>query len=240
MEDLITLCRRNEYLNALNPEPKGRREVAEALGKSESTVRKHMKGLEEEGIIRKTGDGYVLTRFGETVRAKLRDAQRACEAREAVEALDAPSEVLSDARFTLPRKHVPTEPLEEFTRHIVGADEMRGLVPVIFPRYLGFHHEQILGGMAAEFVVERGIFEYLRENHGDILDESFEHGTRLYVTDDELSHGLALLNDTRVGVLIYDGEESVLGYASFVSPRARAYFEKIYEGHKEEAELFEP
>jgi len=240
MDDLITLCRRNEYLNALNPEPKGRREVAETLGKSESTVRKQMKGLEDEGIIRKTSDGYVLTIFGETVRTKLRDAQRACEAREAVEALDAPSEVLSDARFTLPRKHVPTEPLEEFTRHIVEADEMRGFVPVLFPRYLGFHHEQILDGMDAEFVVERGIFEYLREDHEGILKESLEHGTRLYVTDDELSHGLALLNDIRVGVLVYDGEGSVLGYASFVSPRAREYFEKVYEERREEAELFEP
>jgi len=237
---MITLCRRNEYLNTLNPDPKGGREVAETLDKSESTVRKHMKGLEDEGIIRKTTDGYVLTIFGETVRAKLRDAQSACEARKAVEALDAPSEVLSDARFTLPRKHVPTEPLEEFTMHIVEADEMRGFVPVLFPRYLGFHHEQILDGMDAEFVVERGIFEYLRENHEGILKESLEHGTRLYVTDDELTHGVALLNETRVGVLVYDDDGNVLGYASFESVRAREHYEGVYEERREGAELFEP
>jgi predicted transcriptional regulator len=240
MEDTTFLCRRHEYLDAVNPEPKSKREVADALDKSPSTARKHMKKLEGQGIVEKTEDGYTLTDFGETIRAKLRGAQRTYEAKEAFEALDAPSGVLAHARFVPSRRHVPTEPLEEFTRHIVEADELRGLVPVLFPRYLGFHHEQILGGMDAEFMMERGISEYLCEEHGDVLEESVKHGTRLYVTDEEMSHGLALLDKTRVGVLVYDDEGGVLGYVSFASSRAWEHFESVHEERKKQAERFEP
>ncbi|MCX2819323.1 hypothetical protein EGH25_08150 [Haladaptatus sp. F3-133] len=182
----------------------------------------------------------MLTEFGEAVRTKLRDAQRAYEAKEIAEALDATSEVLARARFTLPRKHMPTEPLEEFARHIVETDEMRGLVPVLFPRYLDFYHEQIRDGLDAEFVVEREIFEYLREKHTEALSESIEHGTRFYVTDDELSHGLALLDNMRVGVLVYDDEGGVLGYVFFASTRAREHFKGVYEDSKYDAERFKP
>ena len=226
-------------MDAVNPETKDRHEVAGSLDKSLSTVRKHLNELENQGIVEMTGEGYRLTRFGEAVRTKLRNAQRTYEAKEVAEALDAPSDVLARARFFLSQRHVPTEPLEEFTRHVLEAEGMRGLVPVLFPRYLGFHHEQILGGMDAEFVVERDIFEYLRENHGEILRESFEHGTRLYVTDDELSHGVALLDETRVGVLVYDDGGNVLGYASFASSRARKHYESVYEERRWRAERVE-
>jgi len=238
MDDLITLCRRYSCLDALNPETKDKREVAEELDKSSSTTYKHLRELAKHNVVKKTNDGYRLTNFGKVMRAKLEDAERAYEAQEVIEALNAPPEILSQGEYVPTQKHVPTGSLEEFTRHLKKAEDMCGLVPVLFPRYLDFHHQQILDGLDAEFVVEREVFEYIREEHGDIVNESLEYGTRLYVTDAELPHGLALIDDTRVGVLVYNDSGHVLGYASFASPRAREHFEEVYEEHREGAERF--
>jgi len=224
MDDLITLCRRYGCLDIVNPETKDKREVAEALGKSPSTAYKHLRELAEHNVVKKTNDGYTLTNFGRVMRAKLKDAERAYDAEEAIEALDAPPEILSQGEFVPSCEHVPYGPIEEFGEHVEHADEVRGLVPVLFPRYLDFYHGQILDGLDAEFVVEHDVFEYIREEHSDILKEALGHGTRLYVTDDELPHGLALLDKSRVGVLVYDDSGHILGYASFTSPRAREHY----------------
>jgi predicted transcriptional regulator len=101
MEDLMTLCRRYGYLDVLNPEPKEKREVAEALGKSPSTARKHLRELAESNVIERTEDGYILTDYGEVVRAKLREAERTYDAKGVIEAFDAPPEILSQGEFVL-------------------------------------------------------------------------------------------------------------------------------------------
>ncbi|MCX2819324.1 winged helix-turn-helix domain-containing protein [Haladaptatus sp. F3-133] len=54
MDKLIALCRRHEYLDAVNPKPKSKSEVADSLNKSVSTARKHLKELEGQGIVKKT------------------------------------------------------------------------------------------------------------------------------------------------------------------------------------------
>lgn len=236
----MTLCRRYGYLDVLNPEPKEKREVADTLGKSPSTAYKHLKELAESNVIERTEEGYALTKYGEVVRAKLRQAERAYDAEEVIEAFDAPPEILSQGEFVPSRKYVPNSPIEQLGKRVDNAEKMRGLVPVLFPRYLDFYHGQILDGLDAEFVVEREVFEYIRDEHAEILRESVEHGTRYFVTDDELPHGLALLDEVHVGVLVYDDDGHVLGYASFASPRARKYFEEVYENHMEGAERFEP
>ena len=240
MDDLLTVCRRYAYLEAIGSGNRDKREVADDTGKSPSTVRKHLGELVDLDVIEETDDGYTLTRYGEVVSANLRDAERAYESEEAVEALDAPAEVLSQGRFVPSRKHVPYSPIEEIGEHVKNAETIRGLVPVLFPPYLRFYHRQILDGMDAEFVIEREVIEYIREQHHDMMEEASQHGARFFVTDDDLPCGLALLDRCRVGALVYDDNGNVLGYASFTSRSAREHFESMYEDCKEDAERFEP
>jgi predicted transcriptional regulator len=240
MDSLLTVHRRYGYLEAITSGNRDKSAVAEYLGKSSSTVRKHLGELVDLGVVEETDDGYTLTKYGEVVRANLKDAELAYEAEEIIEALDAPAEVLSQGRYVPSRKHVPNSTIGEIGEHVKNADTVRGLVPVLFPPYLGTYHGQVLDGLDAEFVMEREVLEHIRDEHGDMMDEASQNGTRFFVTDSKLSHGLALLDEHRVGVLVYDDDGHVLGRASFASRSAREHFEAMYEGCKENAERFEP
>jgi predicted transcriptional regulator len=240
MADMMDVCRRHDYLKLLGGAPANRRDVAEELGKSPSTARKHLRELEGAGLVKRTNDGYLLTAFGEVASAKIEEAEATTCSGKVLEHLQAPTDVLSRMRYSSSERGVPHEPVEELAGHVSDADGLRGLTPGLFPRSLETYHELILDGLEAEFVVERDVFEYLRSEHADKLDKSTDRRTHYYVTDDELRHGVALLDEYYVGVLVYDDNGGVVGYAHSDSGRVREYYESVFEDQKDAAERYEP
>jgi len=237
---LRSIVRRAEYLEGIRDGKRRRDELSRVVDKSESTVYKQLRDLEESGVVERASEGYRLTDLGHTVCLKLEQATRAIEFSDLFEAVDAPPEVLAKGEFHPADDKAPDEPVSKMEEDAEGADEVRGLAPVVLDRYIENTHRLVTeAGVDAEIVVEDSVMRYIEEKRSRYFDESPKDSTSVHVTDESLPYGLVLVDETLAGVVVYGEKGSTLGYARFESAEAYDWFEGVYEEHREKAETVE-
>ncbi|MDZ7689464.1 MAG: hypothetical protein U5J64_12290 [Halobacteriales archaeon] len=234
---LEAVVKRSEYLEEIIDGKRRRDELGEALDKSGSTVYKQLRDLEEAGVVKRTSDGYTLTELGRAVCLKVDDVARTFESAELFEKVDVPPEILAEGEFYPGDEKAPDEPVLRMEADAEDADEVRGLTPVVFDRYVENTHRLVTEeGVEAEFVVERTVVEHVKENRHGYFESAVESDAEFYVTDEELPYGLILVDEVLSGVVVYGEKGSTLGYVRFDSPEAHDWFEEVYKKHRHEAE----
>ncbi|MFC6823606.1 helix-turn-helix transcriptional regulator [Halopelagius fulvigenes] len=186
-----------------------RRELAECVDVSRTTLQRNLDTLAAAGWVRRTGRTYEITKAGDAVARAFAELREVVEITERLSPFlrfvprgefDVDVRSLADADIHLPD---PPDPYAIRTRHVRALSEMdecRMAVP-----FTGLHaHEtlrdRIVGhGARAELVVESDAAETLRTKprYASLYDEmTATDRYRVYVHDGPLRYGVALIDDT--------------------------------------------
>jgi predicted transcriptional regulator len=182
---------------------------------ADSTVYKSLRELEDAELIAREEGDYKLTAYGEAVYQKHEEMSRVCEARPLVEHLgdEFDPDTLADFETVLSKSHAPQKPVSRMEDIVDVSETVRGLAPVVTERYVRFARENAVEGLEAEFVLESDVFEHIRSEYPEMLEEQLENGVSSYVAERSLSYGL-LVSDTGVCVILYDDGRIVGGLFS--------------------------
>lgn len=106
------------------------------------------------------------------------------------------------------------EPLTEFTESITpDLNQFRGIVPVVNPAYIQEFRPLLESDVQIEIVADRTVLENARLEYKDVLVESLvASNLDMYMTLDDVSTGVAVFDDERAQVGVYD--ENYLHHAS--------------------------
>lgn len=240
--DIIeTLWRRYQYLDLIqNDETQTtRKEIADRLGLSVSTVYKHLKQLEEHNLVREVrndgGRSYVLTTFGDIALERYVDLMKVCcfsspLVDPEIES-ELPSEVVSVCDFYPSVEHAPQKPVKEVRRFLRENDEIRSFASIVLPTYVEMYYENIMDGTEVELVCQERVIEHLRDDYSDYLHGALGSGNLdLWVTDGDIPFGLVVSSEG-VRLVMYEGG-SLVGVMASDDRKGINWGMKVFEKYR--------
>lgn len=126
---------------------------------------------------------------------------------------DARFGLLVDAKIEMAGGARPRRPIEQMADLMKSADQVKAIAPVVFPLLAESLSERILNGtLSAEIIVSDDVLNLLLKEHAEQVSASLESGRCLLLeADEELSFGLALIDDETMCLGIYDELMRLLG-----------------------------
>lgn len=249
-EVLETALARSDVLASLAAAPRHRAELQAEHDLSKTTAHRIVRSFDDQGLLRRTDDGYALTPLGRTVAAAVErfddTVRTACRLAPLLDAFaDAPVELpvehFADARVTRPRPDAPSSPVEQSCELYfrTDSDTIRILDRVRFvpPVFLEQVYEAgVENELTAEAVLPAdlvaGYVEACPDLHRDLPDLPVELGYRVH---EDVPVGLSLY-DEHVELRAYDDETGVpVCMVDTDDPDAVAWAESVYEHYREAA-----
>lgn len=249
---LETALERREILAALADAPYHRQEIQEAFDVSKTTCHRIVRTFDEQGLLRRTDNGYTLSTKGELVAAQAEDyyanVRAACLLAPIAAAFEATPlefdlEHFADARITRPTPDDPTRPINQDFQLFQDSETH---ITVDGNQYIPPLYMEKL----AEIVVDEGMrFEHILPP--DILSDRlsmFEdlHRRQLrgdidamvtYRVCEDVPFGLVLYDHSHVVVRAYDDETgSVTVMADTDDPAAVSWAEDVIGHYRERAQ----
>lgn len=243
---LTDVLRRLPFLTELRGGPRTRRDLAETLGLSRSTVYRATTELTEAGLVERREGRHALTGSGEAVTCDAgRFRNRAISAWRLAPLYETlagcPVEIdpgpFADATVTVAAPDAPYAPVRRFASLVGETDELAGFdTTAVDPSGFRYLADRIRGGMVTEVVYEPPVVERLAATHPEEVETLAACDHLEVLVHDDLPFGLALFDD-RVGLGGYETETGVLRtYVDTDDPDALAWAEDVYERYRAEAE----
>jgi tetratricopeptide (TPR) repeat protein/predicted transcriptional regulator len=240
---LDALLRRAHLMRELRDEPLEKRELADRLDDSRSTIDRAVRELEALDLVERRGSGVATTVTGrlaidwlstvETGLGEIADAGGVLEPLPATAPLEAAAVVGADP--TVAADPTPYRPVERFHDAVGSADRYRAVLPTLDdPRHVRLLYERVVTeGRPAELVVSEELFRTLREEFPRRFAAMADHeGFRLLVGEDIPPFALALLGDgdPTLALVTFTGAGSVHGLLTNDRPAAVRWGESLLEG----------
>lgn len=249
-EVLQTAVDRRDVLAALAAQPHHRRELQTALDLSKTTCHRIVRSLDEQGLLRRSSDGYELTPLGRTVHEQVdrfeggvRTATRLEPLLGAFESapVDLEVDLFVDATVTTPRPDDPSPPVSRFLELFRAAESVRTLDGTSFapPLYVEEMFETAIetggGGVA---ILPKSVVERRFSTHHDLHRRAVEAGVPVpYRIHDAVPFGLTIYDGDHVGLRAYDDETgAVLLFADTDDPLAVDWAEDVFEYYRDRSE----
>lgn len=238
---------RREALKTLGERPLHRRELEERLDVSKTTCHRIIRSFDQHGLLRRTEEGYRLSRLGEVVADELDQATRnVATARElepllsALDATDVDFDVsqFTEATITRAQPDDPYPPIKRFMTLLQRSSTLRSLDRTsIAPLHVDEIFQRIFAGeLTVKAIYPRSVIEKLLSEYPDYHRRASELGRFTYRVHDSISFGMSLFDD-RVGLRAYDTETGTLRlFSDTGNPEAVAWAEDTFTQYYEQAE----
>ncbi|UPV74257.1 DUF1724 domain-containing protein [Halorussus limi] len=244
-DSIGTVVKRGAVLDRLAAGPATKRDLRDELDVSRSTVYKAVRELEDRGLVTETDEGVALTLVGRLLGEERRTFEERVAAVTDSESLlsvlpdDAPvtTDLLVGAETVRGERHAPTRPVEYIDDFVRRTDRIVGFTPVVLPQYVDMFHEEVVGDdLTADLVLEAPVVEYLRESHGERLDEALATG-RLSIrrTDETLPFGLVVAEGEGLVLIIYDEAGDLRGVLLNDTPAALEWGAELFRTYWDRA-----
>lgn len=224
-----------------------RRELAEELEESRSTVYRGLDRLAAVGLATETNGRYAPTKLGKFVYAEyerfLDVVETASSFGDVIERF--PDELLSrdlleEASIHRPVRHAPAVPLKVVEHAVRNADSVEALVPVLLPRTVQLYHDLVTEGrLAAELVLEEPTAAHLLEKYPDEAAEAVATGSlTLLRVPDGLPCGLVVAHGGRptVCVVVYGPSGDAQGVLRSRGEAPLEWAEAVYRRYRADAD----
>ena len=247
-----TLSSRAEWIERLSIQPYAKRDLVDTLDVSRSTVDRGIRDLEVLGLIERSQSGLMSTLYGRLAAQEYRMFERrvdsVLDAQSVLSALAPDAEVdidvLEGAEIVAAgtaAPHIPGSRLEDAIRE---ADRCRLLSRAYsHAESVDLVHERIVRGrMTGALVFGSEVFDHLRSNHAEKLQEWVATGRFDLFAADDLPFGLFLTErtqETQVCLVVYDRDNTIAGLIINDSDAAVEWGERIYRAYEEQAERVE-
>ncbi len=244
LDILFTIARRQRLLSLLTEQPWQKRDLAEELSLSRSTIDRSVRKLESLSLVERDCNGYQLTRAGELLftefQATVDIAASVVEVSDSLSGLpqDAPlsAALLQGATVSEPKPHAPTDQFERIEERILDADWYRGIAVVdVNSRFRHRFIDRVqTGKFDAEVVFTETLFSYLCETDPDWVTEITTSDCPVY-TIPSVPYGLALI-ETAVYLVIFTETGDVAVLIENDSPEAVEWARSAYRTVRNGAE----
>jgi len=186
-------------------------------------VYKALSELEDIGVAQRGDGGYRLTLLGRLLFEQYRQFQRRLDDICAPGTLlailppdmDVPFGLVEGAETFLSERHAPNKPIREIERVVTSASEIKGIGPVVLPRYVELFTDQFTSDeLVGEMLFERPVVDHLRTDYRDDLTAAFESdNVELWATDTTLPYGLVVVEapDPKIIFVVYDSAGEIKG-----------------------------
>lgn len=239
-----SLLKSADLLERLRTGPDHKRELADALGVSKSTVYNWTSELEQYNLLERTAEGYRLTYVGRRMTEQFFDwrerARRLFRLAPLADALprqfDLPPNALEEATVAVTTDD-PDVPTNEFLARLRDARDVSAILPVASSRCLDALAAHVGDDdRTLELVVPTGIRERLLATLRDDGRPS-DRGCLLLVIDEEPSFGLVRFEGTEVavGLTIYSTRGHLVGFVGMSSPESRTWATDVYKAYRRRA-----
>lgn len=243
---LETAVTRKSALAALAEGPHHRQELQKELDSSKATCHRIIRSFDEQGLIRRTDDGYELSELGRTLNAQVRQFEESVRTAwqiesllEGIAALDIEFdiELVTDANIVQAEANDPYPPIKRFLELFRESDTLRNFGPTPIPPTMvdEFFELQFSKGKKIEIikpyrVLSKYVSEY--EDYGRKAGERNQLGCRIH---DDLPFGMSLFDD-HIGLRGYDLDTgTILVSVDTNDPEAVAWGEKVFEHYREQS-----
>lgn len=247
VEVVELLARRARLLELLREEPRLKRDLAEELSVSRSTVDRAVRNLEAHNFVAR-GDTVSLTLEGElALDAFERFVGSVDGLDEATPVLDPLSPtatldvaLLRDATVVTPERDAPQRPTSSYAEEVQRATGVRGFASNVLPSTVDVFHERIVDhGVGVDLTMPEYVLEELLASHGDSVDEALDTGRlTLRTATTTLEFSLLVVDQperTVVCALIY-GDSGLAGVVKNDHEDAVRWAERVYGRIRDDAE----
>jgi len=224
-EKLELVTNREDVLRRLRDAPVHKRDLAEELDHSRSTLDRAVRKLEDRDLVERRDGGYVATAAGRLALDHLDSFRETFADLVDAEAVLAPlppgapitPEAVAGSEAALATEPAPYRPLERVHDELAGADRYRAVVPTLDdPRHVRLLYEHVVtDDRPAELVVSPSVFETFREEYPRRMAALADHDAfRLFVADDTPTFAFGLIGDgpeTTVPVIVFTDSGTVHG-----------------------------
>lgn len=243
-EVVSSLLKAGELLAALQRGPRYKRELADALGVSKSTIYNWTSELETYNLLERTSDGYRLTYVGQRMAEQFFDwrtrAQRLFQLAPFADALPSkfglPPDALESATVVVTRED-PDAPANAFFARLRDAERVSMVLPVASSRCLdAINSCRASDDGRLELVVSTGTHDRL----GSAFADSYRRlrtasGCTVLVVDQQPSFGLARFEGEDVGLTIYSSQGHFVGFVHMSSAESLEWASDVYESYRQGA-----
>ncbi|WP_128226067.1 winged helix-turn-helix domain-containing protein [Halobacteriaceae bacterium SHR40] len=212
---------------------------------SRTTVIRNLDLMIEEGWIKKSKKGYLITTCGEIILEQFIDLTQAAETTSQLQPFlkwiprdEITIEIteLNDAELTVPEPGNPLAVVDRHVQQLKVAEDVRFALPFVGLHAYEVGHQRVLEGkMESELIVSSKVAEMLRSNQNyasltkELLDlDQFE----MYVYDGDIPFCIGILDDTVQ--LICDGDSMPQAMIETTSDTVRHWAEKKYSEFKKD------
>lgn len=249
-ELLETALARREALAALSDGPRHRRDLEANLDVSKTTCHRIVRTFDEQGLLRRTEQGYELTEKGNRLETHVHEFYTKTRAVFLLEPLltaftgagvEFDIEAFADARITRPDPDDPTLPLDrEFAlfrdAECFSVVDCNQHVPSLYLEQvfeISVEHGKQAEHIAPKSVIEKRLMEFpeLHKRHPDV------EATLTYRVCEEPTFGLTLYDREHVVLRAYDGETGSIELLVDSDDRdAVTWAEDVVDYYRERAE----
>ena len=215
VEVVELLARRVTLLRLLREEPRLKRDLADELSVSRSTVDRAVRNLEAHDFVTR-GESVALTlegrlaldafeRFTGSVDS-LDDASNVLDPLPRTTTLDVA--LLRDATVVTPGRDAPERPSASFLEEAERATAIRGYASAVLPSVAPVFYERVVDhGATVDLTLPESVLEELLATHGDLVDAALDSGRlTLRTATDTLDYSLLVLEQddrTLASALVY-------------------------------------
>lgn len=251
IDEFVGLVRLWPVLDALCEGPLDRRDLQERVDVSQPTIHRHVRALENAGLITKPNGEFRLTPLGEVAAAEF---ARSFDVMGTVSALSRvvgwlPTGTfgfdfarLRDADVTLPHPNDPLVPTREMLRRIHAADRIRMVTYTFLPEAnLATRQCFVEASQSFEGVFDRSLVDTVRSDPASAahLREVLADGARIAVAAEPVPFILAIADGTVVIGAVDDGG-SPQGVITTDDDVVHAWAEETIDGYLERADQISP
>lgn len=247
VEVVELLARRSTLLRLLREQSRLKRDLADELAVSRSTVDRAVRNLESHGFVAR-GQSVSLTLEGRLALDAfeqftgsiegLDDATVVLDPLPHTAVLDV--RMLCDATVVTPERDVPQRPMESFIEEAERATGIRGFGSAVLPPVVSLFHERIVDhGAEITLALPESVLETLLASYGDMVEESLAtERLTLLTASTTLDYSLMLLDqgDRTVACALVYGDNGLAGVVKNDGDEAVRWAERVYERVREDAE----
>ncbi|WP_232701357.1 helix-turn-helix transcriptional regulator [Halobacterium wangiae] len=246
VEVVELLARRATLLRLLRQAPRLKRDIAEELSVSRSTVDRAVRNLEShnyvvrEETVSLTLEGRLaldaFERFTGSI-GGLDDASEVLGRLPAAASLDVA--MLRDATVVTPDRDAPQRPIASFVEEAERATAVRGFGSAVLPTVVSVFHDRIVYHDAVfDLTVPDGVLDELLSTQGDVVDECLDAGgLTLRTATSGLDYSLMIVEqrDRTVACALVYGDSGLAGVVKNDNDDAVRSADCVYERVRENA-----